>query len=177
MRRLILLRHAKTEHDAPSGRDIDRRLDERGHQDAAATGQWLARHGYRPDLSLVSTAVRAQETWAIIVTAMPGVRVDHLPDLYSADPGELLKIIHATETADPKTLMILAHNPGLHELALGVIAGGDADGQRALAANLPTSGVIVIDFKIGNWSDVSFRSGTLELFVSPKLIKEWSESD
>ena len=176
MRRLILLRHAKTEHDAPSGRDIDRRLDARGKQDAAATGEWLAQNGYRPDLALVSTAVRAQETWTILTGAMPGTRVDHLPDLYSADPGDLLRIIHATETADPQTLMILAHNPGLHELALGLIASGEMGGRQALAANLPTAGVIVIDFAIGNWSDVSFRSGTLERFISPKLIKEWSES-
>lgn len=174
MRRLILLRHAKTEHDAPSGRDIDRRLEERGKQDAAITGAWIARNDLKPDLALVSTAVRAQETWAILAPQLSGTRVDHMPDLYGADPGELLRIVHAIETADPKTLMIVAHNPGLHELALGLIAGGDAEGLRALNSNLPTSGVIVIEFEIGNWSDVSFRSGMLRRFVSPKLIKESS---
>jgi phosphohistidine phosphatase len=176
MRRLILLRHAKTEHDAPSGRDIDRRLEDRGKQDAALTGAWIVRHDFKPDLALVSTAVRAQETWAILANALSGTRVDHMPDLYGADPGELLRIIHAKETADPKTLMIVAHNPGLHELALGLIAGGDAEGLRAMNSDLPTSGVIIIDFEIGNWSDVSFRSGTLKRFISPKLIKESSGS-
>ena len=62
MRRLILLRHAKTERDAPSGKDQDRRLDERGRHDGAEMGRWLALHDYRPDLVLISTATRTQET-------------------------------------------------------------------------------------------------------------------
>ena len=71
--------------------------------------------------------------------------------------------------------MIVAHNPGLHERALALIAGGDKDGRRALDANLPTSGVVVIDFKIDDWDDIGFRGGELERFASPKLLKEWSD--
>ena len=57
MRRLMLLRHAKTENDAPSGKDQDRRLDERGRLDAAEIGSWMARHPPFPDSVLVSPAV------------------------------------------------------------------------------------------------------------------------
>lgn len=85
-------------------------------------------------------------------------------------------MIHGT-AADLKCLLILAHNPGLHELALGLISGGDAAGRRALAANLPTSGVAVIDFATDDWGDVSFRRGRLERFASPKLLREWSDSE
>ncbi|MHC2711887.1 phosphohistidine phosphatase SixA [Bradyrhizobium diazoefficiens] len=53
MRRLMLLRHAKTETDAPSGRDQDRRLDDRGHRDAAEIGDWIASHPPFPDTVLV----------------------------------------------------------------------------------------------------------------------------
>ena len=60
MRRLMLLRHAKTENDAPSGQDQDRRLDDRGRLDAAAIGGWIGRHPPLPDAVLVSTAVRAE---------------------------------------------------------------------------------------------------------------------
>lgn len=175
MRRLILLRHAKTERDAPSGRDQDRRLDERGHRDGADIGRWLAAENYRPDLALVSTATRAQETWELLRPAMPSVRARHLPELYSADPSALLRIIHDAAKADPKCLMIIAHNPGLHELALALIAGGDAGGRRALDANLPTSGVVIIDFKIDDWDDIGFRGGQLERFASPKLLREQSD--
>ncbi len=70
MRRLMLLRHAKTEHDAPSGRDQDRRLDKRGHHDAAEIGGWIGRHPPFPDLVLVSHAIRAHQTWEVAWEAM-----------------------------------------------------------------------------------------------------------
>ena len=98
MRRLMLLRHAKTEHDAPSGRDQDRRLDERGRLDAAAIGTWIGRHPPLPDAVMVSTAVRAQQTWEIAREAMikaigdhgPQPRVEFLPELYGAEPTQLM---------------------------------------------------------------------------------------
>ncbi|MBX9819722.1 SixA phosphatase family protein [Afipia birgiae] len=175
MRRLILLRHAKTERDAPSGKDRDRRLDERGRHDGAEIGRWLALQDYRPDLVLVSTATRTQETWDLLRTTMPSARVKHLPELYGADPSELLRAVHGAAKADPQCLMILAHNPGLHELALALVASGDTAGRHGLAGNLPTAGVVVIDFKIDHWDGVRFRGGRLERFASPKLLREWSD--
>ena len=70
MRRLMLLRHAKTETDAPSGQDQDRRLDNRGRSDAAEIGGWIAAHPPVPDLVLVSPAVRAHQTWEFAWEAM-----------------------------------------------------------------------------------------------------------
>lgn len=177
MRRLILLRHAKTERDAPSGKDLDRRLDERGHRDSTDIGRWLALNGYHPDLALVSTAARTRETWDLLRPALPSTRVKHLPALYGADTSDLLEVIRGVAATNPHGLMILAHNPGLHELALALISGGDGAGRRALDANLPTAGVAVIDFKTDDWNDVGFRSGRLERFTSPKLLREESDSD
>jgi phosphohistidine phosphatase len=70
MRRLMLLRHAKTKNDAPSGRDQDRRLDNRGRNDAAEIGGWIGRHPPFPDSVLVSPAIRAHQTWQIAWEAM-----------------------------------------------------------------------------------------------------------
>ena len=176
MRRLILLRHAKTERDAPSGRDFDRRLDERGTQDARDVAQWLAKNNYTPDLAWVSLAHRAQQTWDILAKSFPATRAEHLDELYSTDAGDLLQTIRTAGIADPKVLMIVAHNPALHELALALISAGETTGLRALAANLPTAGVVVIDFASDDWDDVGFRKGALERFVSPKLLKEWSDN-
>lgn len=177
MRRLILLRHAKTERDAPSGHDIDRRLDERGRQDCESVGRWLARHGYSPEIALVSNAARARETWALLSKFFPATRAEERPELYNADTGDLLALIHAAEIADPKTLMILAHNPALHELALALIATGEMAGRHALAANLPTAGVVIIDFDTDSWGDAGFRKGALERFVSPKILKDWPDTE
>lgn len=174
MRRLMLLRHAKTETDAPS--DRDRRLDDRGHRDAAQMGDWIAAHPPFPDTVLVSHAVRARQTWEIAWEAMkdrvPAPQVEILPELYGADPAQLLDSIRtATIPADPKRLLLIGHNPGMHEIALMLIGGGDPDGAEALADNLPTAGLAIFDFDVKDWGDVAYRRGKLVLFVSPKLLR------
>jgi len=176
MRRLMLLRHAKTETDAPSGRDQDRRLDDRGHRDAAQIGDWIACHPPFPDTVLVSHAVRARQTWDIAWEAMkdrvPAPQVEILPELYGADPAQILDSIRiATAPADPKRLLLIGHNPGMHEIALMLIGGGDPDGAEALANNLPTAGLAIFDFDVKDWEDVAYRRGKLVLFVSPKLLR------
>jgi phosphohistidine phosphatase len=172
MRRLMLLRHAKTETDAPSGRDFDRRLDESGQFDASLMGAWLNRHPPLPDLVCVSPAMRARQTWDLVSTELsPPPAVEHIDELYGAGPAELLAVIHGAAVQDPERLMLVAHNPGLHEVALGLIEGGDPAAGKAIAANLPTGGIVVIDFAIEDWGDVGFRRGELKQFVSPKLVR------
>jgi phosphohistidine phosphatase len=175
MRRLLLLRHAKTENDAPSGRDQDRRLDNRGRLDATEIGGWIGRHPPFPDAVLVSPAVRAHQTWEIAWEAMqdrvPQPRVEFLEELYGADPAQLLETVHAAVATDPKTLMLVGHNPGMHELALMLTGSGDAGGRKALGDNLPTSGLAIFDFEVDDWSDVAFRRGRLAKFVSPRLLR------
>ncbi|MBR0719240.1 histidine phosphatase family protein [Bradyrhizobium liaoningense] len=177
MRRLLLLRHAKTETDAPSGRDQDRRLDDRGHKDAARMGEWIADHGPSPDMVLVSPAVRAKQTWDLAWEAMKAhvaaPLVEFLPELYGADPAHLLETIRtATIPANPKRLMLVGHNPGMHEFALMLTGSGDAASSKALAHNLPTAGLAIFDFDVKDWGDVAYRRGKLALFVSPKLLKQ-----
>lgn len=177
MRRLLLLRHAKTESDASSGSDRDRPLAARGRKDAAELGAWLAgQRSLQPDRALISTAVRARATWDIVQQHLsdeaPQGLAAHLPDLYGAEPVQLLTIIRSIATEDPKRLMIVGHNPGLHELALGLIGGGDAAGRAALAHNLPTSGLVVIDLAIQSWNGLAFGGGQLARYVSPKLLKD-----
>ncbi len=179
MRRLMLLRHAKTENDAPNARDQDRRLDARGRTDAADIGGWIGRHPPFPDLVLVSSAVRAHQTWEIAWEAMkstaPQPHVELLPELYGADPSRLLQTVHAAAASDPQRLMLVGHNPGMHELALALAGSGDAAGRKTLAHNLPTSGLAVFDFASDDWGDVGLRRGRLVVFITPKLLKQTSD--
>src|SRR5580693_10077781 len=93
MRRLMLLRHAKTENDSPSGRDEDRRLDDRGRHDAAGIGSWIRHNPPFPSHVLVSHAVRALQTWEIAWEAMkelvPEPEVELMAELYGADISQL----------------------------------------------------------------------------------------
>jgi len=184
MRRLMLLRHAKTEHDAPSGQDQDRRLDERGRLDAAAIGEWIGRHPPRPDAVLVSTAVRARQTWEISGQAMKDVlrepaaskwQVEFLDEIYGAEPAQLLQLVRTSEVTNPQNLLLVGHNPGMHELALMLTGSGDAAAKKALEDNLPTAGLAILDFAIDDWSEVAFRGGKLMRFTSPRLLKQASD--
>jgi phosphohistidine phosphatase len=184
MRRLMLLRHAKTEHDAPSGQDQDRRLDDRGRLDAAAVGGWIGRHPPLPDAVLVSTAVRARQTWEIAGQAIKEVlrkpaaakwQVELLDEIYGAEPAQLLRIVRMAEVGDPGILMLVGHNPGMHELALMLTGSGDAAAKKAIENNLPTAGLAILDFAIDDWSAVSFRGGKLVRFTSPRLLKQASD--
>lgn len=169
MRRLMLLRHAKTERAAPGERDRDRKLMKRGRADASAIGAYMAHHGFLPDLALVSSAKRAQETWALVTPAFakaPRTITDER--IYNASPEALISAIGETRKAH--TLAVIGHNPGLHNLALQLIAGGDVGMRKELNEKLPTSGLVVIDLPVDDWALLHPHAGRLERFVSPRLI-------
>jgi phosphohistidine phosphatase len=175
MRRLMLLRHAKTESDAPSGRDQDRRLDARGQRDSADIGRFIAETPPFPELVLVSPAVRTRQTWELAWNAMkdrvPPPHVESVPQLYGAEIAQLLHSIRIAAAADPQRLMLVGHNPGMHELALALTDGGQQAARDELARNLPTAGLVVFDFDTDDWGDIAFGRGRLVLFVTPKTLK------
>ena len=169
MRRLMLLRHAKTERAQPGERDRDRKLTKRGRSDAPLIGAYMARHGLVPDLAMVSPATRAQETWALLgdcFAKKPAVVNDER--IYNADPQRLMALLAETEEA--KSLVLVGHNPGLHDLAVQLIASGDVEARERIAEGLPTSGLVVIDLAFDDWSRLHPHAGRLERFVSPRLI-------
>jgi phosphohistidine phosphatase len=169
MRRLMLLRHAKTERAEPGQRDRDRKLTKRGRDDAAVIGAYMARHGLTPDLALVSPAKRAQETWALVAPAFAKAP-RHVNDerIYNATTEALFKLI--SETRGAHSLVVVGHNPGLHDIAVQLIASGDVDMRERVAEKLPTAGLVVIDLAFDDWSRLHLHSGRLERYVTPKLI-------
>lgn len=117
MQRLILMRHAKAEKASASGRDRDRPLSERGQADAAAMGRALAARGLRPDLAFVSPSTRTRQTWDLLHDAFGDVQVREDEPLYNGDPDVLRRFVEGAED-EAGCLMVLAHNPGVHLLAV-----------------------------------------------------------
>jgi phosphohistidine phosphatase len=170
MRRLLLFRHAKAERPEVGMEDRDRALMERGRRDAARIGAFVAAHALVPDRVLVSPATRTQETWKYVSAAFkpaPGATLTER--LYDATPHAILAAIKDTP-ASPHTLMVVGHNPGLHEAALMLIAAGDIDARERLHEKLPTSGLVIVDFAFDEWSKLHPQSGRLERFISPKTL-------
>lgn len=141
MQRLILLRHAEAENNA-SGGDIHRALTARGRADARRIGEALAAQGFSPALAVVSSARRAVETWEEAGPAFQGARMQLDPVLYNADPSELFG---AANAADAEVVMIVAHNPGLHELVVDLLGRAGAFGQARSASFAPATAA-VFDF-------------------------------
>ena len=172
MRRLILFRHSKTERIAPGQADFDRELTERGHGDADIIGAYLARHKLAPSHALVSPARRTRQTWGIVSARLkPAPHVTFEDRIYDASPERLFRLVETADTA-ADTLMIVGHNPGLHELALALIATGDIDAREQLQEKFPTSALVVLDFAFKEWRDLHPQSGRLERFVSPRTLAD-----
>jgi phosphohistidine phosphatase len=160
--RLILIRHAKSDWDDPMLDDIDRPLNPRGEKDAPRIGQWLAAQSFVPDQILCSAARRTQETTALITAALPAApRIEVLPALYNASADRLLATIRKSTAP---TLAVVAHNPGIGELADRLIK---ARPDHTRFAQYPTGATTVIDFDLPAWKDVGPRKGGATAFVTP----------
>lgn len=164
MHRLILMRHAKAERDAATGRDRDRPLSARGRADAALMGRALASRGYRPDLALVSTSTRTRETWAELEEAFGDVEVKLEHDLYNASAVDLRRAVEAAEEA-AGCLMVIAHNPGVHELAVQYLIEGAASPVQIerMSGGFPTGSAALYAV------DVAGRC-LFEGFITPKDV-------
>jgi len=167
-KRLILFRHAKSswEHDVE---DHERPLSGRGIKAAPLMGAWLAANDLVPDFALVSTARRAQQTWALAEAGFgqPIPRQDTRL-IYEASPITILaEVRHSGKTA--RTLIVVGHNPGLEELAQLLMKddGGEAGAQ--LREKFTTAAVAVLSFK-GNWTDLGQHSCSLAHFMAPKML-------
>jgi phosphohistidine phosphatase len=169
MRRLMLLRHAKTERPEPGQRDRDRKLTKRGRADAPAIGAYMAHHGLAPDVALVSPAKRAQETWELLAEAFAKPpRLVNEDRIYNASAETLIAVV--SEMRGAHSLLVVGHNPSLHDVATQLIVSGNAAARDRLIEKLPTSGLVVIDLAFDDWSRLPRHSGRLERFVTPKLM-------
>ena len=169
--RLMLLRHAKTEKAAPGLADRERVLNGRGRKDAPKLGAYLVRHALIPTRVIVSSARRTRETWERLALAFPTPPpVAYEDRLYDASPEQILGVTMEAGRA-ARTLMVIGHNPGLHELARRLIASGEVAARERLNEGLPTTGLVVIDFTADDWRKLRPQSGRLERFVTPRSLK------
>lgn len=162
MKRLTLLRHAKSSWDDPLLGDFDRPLNRRGENDAPAMGRRLREAGARPSLILSSTAVRALATARQVADALGYPREFLQTDraLYLASADQLREIV-ALQDDSFRDLMLVGHNPGLTEFA-NELSDHPID-------NLPTGAAMVIDLPIDAWQAIADGArGQCMLYDYPK---------
>jgi phosphohistidine phosphatase len=142
MHTLILLRHAKAEPEADSGADFDRELTEGGWAEARLIGRVLSDAGFRPDLALVSAAVRTVHTWEAAGAAFPPARVETLDSLYEASPETILAEA-ASRGAKTGVVAVVGHNPGIATLAAYLAREADAPEAGLIGRSFPTAAAAV----------------------------------
>lgn len=156
MIRLALVRHAKSDWGDPGLDDHDRPLNDRGMRDAPHMAARLAATGFRPDVILSSTALRARTT-AEAFAAELGVAVSLDPELYGAPPRTILAAAAATRAA---TVVVVAHDPGLSALAASL---SDDD-----IAHMPTCAVATFIWAEDDWDVASAVDPANWTFDAPR---------
>jgi phosphohistidine phosphatase len=155
MKSLTLFRHAKTERESLTGRDIDRQLAERGERDAARMGNEIRGLGLEYDLLLSSPAARAAET-----ANFAGLSPRYDDRIYDASAGELLAVVQEAPDEAARLLMI-GHNPGFERLA-SLLAGENIE--------MPTGALVEIKLPVDHWCDAGEGNGQLVRFLKPKEL-------
>lgn len=175
MKTLYLLRHAKSSWGDPGLPDHERPLNARGRAAAEAIGRHLAGLTPPPEAVLASTARRVTETLDLLLPAAGLTQLPLLRDggLYLAEPATLLgRLRHAPP--DAGSLLMVGHNPGMHDFAMrlaGEVTPANQPLRAALGDAFPTCALAVIVFPLaGNWLEVGWGDGRLEAFVAPRDI-------
>lgn len=161
MKTLYVVRHAKSSWDHEGITDFERPLNRRGRNDAPLMGRVLEELAAQPALIRASAAVRAITTARLIAEAMSLAPDEVVADsaMYGAGPLELLDMVSGFPD-DVREAMLIGHNPTMHMLAYR-LCGFEED-------NLPTCGIVCIDFDMPTWADVHAVRGKLRYYEFPK---------
>ena len=162
MRQLILMRHAKAVATSGADDDFERALAPRGREDAPVVAAALAAEGATPEIAIVSDAKRTRETWELVSRSFPNAKVKFLHALYLCDAETLMA---EAEKAGAESVMLVGHNPGMHELASRLAHRSNPQEQK-LRSKFPTAAGALFTRKD---PDSSWK---LQAYVTPKTISD-----
>ena len=163
MKKLTLIRHAKSSWKDPFLSDFDRPLNKRGKHDAPEMGKRLATEEFHPDMILSSSAKRAKKTAKIIAQEIgfSESKIKTKKSAYLADDDELVDLLKKLDD-NFEHVTLVGHNPGLTDLANWI--------AKANIENIPTCGIAFIHLNVDSWSKIAKGCGELVKFDYPKKI-------
>lgn len=170
VRRLYLLRHAKSSWDAPELADIDRPLAGRGRRDADAMSAYLQEQQIVPDLVLCSPARRARQTLKPLRRWLPERSIVIEDALYAAPADRLLRCVQEIDDATASA-MLIAHEPGIRELALLLAGTGDQEQRARMEEKYPTCALAALAVSAHHWRSLAPGDADLRWFVTPKQLR------
>ena len=174
MKRLWLLRHAKSSWDDPGLPDPDRPLAPRGRRAAEVLAAHLAASDVRPAVVLCSSSLRTRETLAAILPGLGDaleIRIER--PLYGAGAAQLLDRLRQVPNR-VSSAMLIVHNPGIQDLALALAAGGPA--LAGLRGKFPTGALATLELDIERWRDLDHGRATATTMVTPRSLESGAEA-
>jgi phosphohistidine phosphatase len=163
IKRVILMRHAKSSWSDPTLSDQRRPLAGRGRKDAPAMGLYLLNEGYIPQHIFCSSAMRTFETARLVMEklGLDEELITYSDKIYEEGEDAILRVIH--DEIDPKkqTVMIVGHNPDMENLVEYFT------GEPFPYPKFSTCAVAVLDFKVSKWKHIYQGKGSLVQFTSP----------
>jgi phosphohistidine phosphatase len=170
MHQLLLLRHAKSSWDDPQLPDRERPLNKRGHRAAERMRETIRELGLTPDVVLVSPSRRTLDTLAALEPWDDTPLVEPMDALYLATAAQLLAVLRGVnETV--RSLMLVGHNPGLHELAMQLAGTSAGDAARRLSAKFPTAALA--EFSVATrWQQLGAAGTRLVRLLVPKDLSD-----
>jgi len=187
MRQLLLLRHAKSAWGNKALPDRDRPLSSRGRRAASLMRQAMRDLGLAPDMVMLSSSRRTTETLEALEPWDEAPLIEPLDVLYLATAQQLLGVLHAVpETV--RSVMLIGHNPGMHELAMLLAGARDTAAPREAAADLPSRAIehlaagyptgALVEFGIaGPWWQLGTGGGQLIRFLRPRDLDQDGAAD
>lgn len=167
MKKLFLLRHAETLPGDPGGSDRDRRLTPQGEEDAAALGRYMKQHHYIPDIVFCSPATRTQQTLECVLQSFDVKMVDYPGKIYDGSMNNLLMMIQSADD-EFESLLLVGHNPVIHQLAAKMAAERSAAAQmNRLAAGYAPGTLCVYLCPRARWMDVQPGENVLTHLAAP----------
>ncbi|AYJ80069.1 phosphohistidine phosphatase [Aliarcobacter cryaerophilus ATCC 43158] len=164
MKELILIRHSKSSWDNPFLEDFDRPLNKRGEKNAPFIAKILKQKGLTPDLIISSPSKRTKQTLDFFLKEFDFKNeIIFEESIYEAPFENLLKVIKNIDDRY-KTIFLFGHNPGLNDLVAFLLG--------SFEENIPTSGVLKINFDIKKWENIKEKIGILEFFIYPKMFNK-----
>ncbi|PRM90301.1 phosphohistidine phosphatase [Aliarcobacter cryaerophilus] len=162
MKELILIRHAKSSWSNPLLDDFERPLNKRGEKNAPFMAKVLKQKGLTLDLIISSPSIRTKQTLDYFIQEFDyKEEIIFEKSIYEAPFENLLKVIKNIDDKY-KTIFLFGHNPGLNDLVDFLIGNFEE--------NIPTSGVLKLNFDIKKWEDIKEKIGILEFFIYPKMF-------
>lgn len=170
MKKLLLMRHAKSSWDDPRLEDHERPLTSRGRTAAARLAEYLQGAGLDPAIVLCTSALRARQTLEGLQPALSNqttIKIE--PKLYGAGSKELLTRIRRLSPSAPSVLVV-GHNPAMEELVLSLAS--ESPKVDLIRKKFPTAALAVLDAPIDEWRRLMPGEATLVDFVTPKSLQD-----